>query len=83
MAESWRDEKIREIIETLNTLNIHAQYEPIKQLYAYLKQWKETGNRIEINIEFLELNKKIIGQLCKYSNQNTYIRLINLNNNIR
>ena len=81
MKESWRDKEARKIIESLNKMNLGPEYEPIKQLYKYLKQWKTDGERIEIDINFPEINKKFEGILRRYENQHTYIKLIHLNTN--
>lgn len=79
MKEGWRDREARKIIESLNKMNLGPKYEPVKQLYKRLKEWKKEGERIEININFPEIDKKFEGILRRYENQHTYIKLIHLN----
>ncbi len=81
MKDSWRDKEARKIIESLNKMNLGPKYSAVQLLYKSLKKWKEEGERIEININFPEIDKKFEGVLRRYENQHTYIKLIHLNTN--
>ena len=72
-----RKEEIHNIILKLNELKLNNNYEPIKQLYNLFKLYIENGDRLLINIPFIEINKRIEGVLAINKNEEVTIRIKN------
>ena len=70
-----RKEEIHNIILKLNELKLNNNYEPIKELYNLFKIYIENGDRLIINIPFIEINKRIEGVLAINKNEEVTIRL--------
>ena len=70
-----RQGEIREIIKQLAPLELTPRYEPIKQLYQIFKEYIEIGNRIEINIPFPMINRRIKGLLAISVNEEVWVKL--------
>ena len=74
-SKEYRNNETKKIIESLCKLNLNPSYDPIKQLYKQLQQWKLTGLRQTISIEFPEIHKKIVGILSESPKEPTWIKL--------
>ena len=72
-----RHEEIREILKQLSKFELTPRYEPVKELYKQFKQYIDTGDRIEINIPFPMINRRIKGLLAASVNENVWIKLQN------
>ena len=70
-----RKEEARKIIVSLNKLNLNPSYPSVKELYNLLQIYINTGERLEINIDFSEINKKIVGVLAKKTTEQTVVKL--------
>lgn len=70
-----RKEEIKKIIKQLSRFELTTMYEPIKQLYAIFKQYIEEGNKIEINIPFPMISKRIKGLLAINVNEEVFLKL--------
>lgn len=62
-TEEERRAASREILNQLNDLNIPASFGAVKQLLVLLKKYNEEGCRVEINIPFPEMNRRLRGVL--------------------
>ena len=52
-------------------------YEPIKKLYQKFKEYIQEGNRIEVNIPFPEINRRIKGILAISVREEVWVNLKN------
>jgi hypothetical protein len=65
-----------EIINMLSDLGLSISYEPVKKLYKILKDYNEFGNRIDVNIAFPEINRRIKGILPMSIKEESSVRLV-------
>jgi len=72
-----RQNEIKEILEKLSEFDLNLNYEPIKKLYQKFKEYIQEGNRIEINIPFPEINRRIKGILAISVREEVWINLKN------
>lgn len=72
-----RQKEVREILKQLSKFELTPRYEPVKELYKQFKQYIDTGDRIEINIPFPMINRRIKGLLAASVNENVWIKLQN------
>ena len=76
-TKEQRQQEIREILKQLSKFELTPRYEPVKELYKQFKQYIDTGDRIEINIPFPMINRRIKGLLAASVNEDVWIRLQN------
>ena len=67
--------RLERLIKQLAPLELTPKYDPIKQLYQIFKEYIETGNRIEINIPFPMINRRIKGLLAASINEEVWVKL--------
>ena len=72
-----RQKEVREILKQLSKFELTPRYEPVKELYKQFKQYIDTGDRIEINIPFPMIHRRIKGLLAASVNENVWIKLQN------
>jgi hypothetical protein len=72
-----RQNEIKEILSKLSEFNLNSTYEPIKKLYQKFKEYINEGNRIEVNIPFPEVNRRIKGVLAISVREEVWITLKN------
>jgi hypothetical protein len=72
-----RQNEIKEILSKLSEFNLNSTYEPIKKLYQKFKEYINEGNRIEVNIPFPEVNRRIKGILAISIREEVWITLKN------
>ena len=72
-----RQNEIKEILSKLSEFNLNTNYEPIKKLYQKFKEYINEGNRIEVNIPFPEVNRRIKGILAISVREEVWITLKN------
>ena len=70
-----RKEEVKKIIKQLSHFELTIIYEPIKQLYALFKKYIDEGNKLEINIPFPMISRRIKGLLAINVNENVYVKL--------
>lgn len=70
-----RSEEIKNIMEQLNNFNLNMQYEPVKKFFLLAKEYIQEDRRIEVNIPFPEINRRIKGILARSKNEETWINL--------
>ena len=76
-TKEQRQEEVKQILKQLSHFELTPRYEPVKELYKKFKQYIETGDRIEINIPFPMINRRIKGLLAISINEEVWIRLQN------
>ena len=74
-TEEERKKEVRIIINKLNELQLTITYEPIKQLFVILQEYIKKGTKVQINIPFPMINKRIKGLLSETINEKCWIKL--------
>jgi hypothetical protein len=72
-----RQNEVKEILSKLSEFDLNLNYEPIKKLYEKFKEYIQEGNRIEVNIPFPEINRRIKGILAISVREEVWINLKN------
>ena len=70
-----RKQEVRTIIDKLTELQLTMAYDPIRQLFIILQNYEKNGRRININIPFPMINKRIKGVLTDTINEQCWIKL--------
>jgi hypothetical protein len=71
-----RQAEIRPIVAKLNELHLTpASHESIKLLYKSMQDYILNGERIELNIPFIEYNSTIKGVLTSSKNERVWVKL--------
>jgi hypothetical protein len=74
-TEEERKQESRTIIDKLTELQLTIAYDPIKQLFIILQDYKKNGGRININIPFPMISKRIKGFLADTVNEECWVKL--------
>lgn len=72
-----RQNEVKEILSKLSEFDLNLTYGPIKKLYEKFKEYIQEGNRIEVNIPFPEINRRIKGILAISVREEVWINLKN------
>lgn len=72
-----RQIEVKEILSKLSEFQLNIKYEPIQKLYSLFKEYIQDGKRIEINIPFKDINRRIKGLLAISKGEETWINLKN------
>lgn len=71
--------EVIKIITSIQKLNLNPRnYEPIRELYRLMNEYKKENKRIVIDIEFSEIHKRIEGVLANKRTEQVYVRLVKL-----
>ena len=70
-----RQNEVKEILKQLSSFNLNINYEPIKKLYGLFQTYIKEDKRIEINIPFPEINRRIKGLLAINVKEEVWINL--------
>ena len=70
-----RRDQVREILKKLSEFQLNIKYEPISKLYRFFKEYIDEGRRIEVNIPFPDINRRIKGLLAISIREETWINL--------
>ena len=70
-----RQEEVKKIIKKLTELELSICYEPVKELYAVMREYIENGERKEIKIHFPMINRDIKGVLATSIREKCCIKL--------
>lgn len=74
-TEEERKEEVRIIIDKLTDLHLTIAYDPIRQLFIIMKNYIKNGGRVQINIPFPMINKRIKGTLTDTINEPCCVKL--------
>ena len=72
-----RQQEIKPILHKMMELQLSPQYEEIKRLYQMIQIYINEGRRIEINIPFPMIRKRIIGVLAVNKKEEVWLMLKN------
>lgn len=73
-----RRRSIRPVLEKLSELQLSSVFDPIKELMKVIQKYIQEGGCYEINILFIEINKRIRGFLTDNSKYEIWIKLENI-----
>ena len=65
----------RDVIEKLGELRLTTQYGAVRELMASLKRYIDEGERIEIDIPFPEIGRRIVGVLAVDHREEVWIKM--------
>lgn len=70
-----RQNEVKEILKQLSSFDLNIKYEPIKKLYGLFKTYINEEKRIEVNIPFPEINRRIKGLLAISVKEEVWVNL--------
>ena len=70
-----RQNEIKTILEQLNNFSLNNKYEAIRHFFSLAKDYINNDRRIEVNIPFPEIGRRIKGLLARSKNEETWINL--------
>ena len=70
-----RQGEVKVILNQLSKFDLNIKYEPIKKLYKLFKEYINEDRRLEVNIPFPEINRRIKGLLAIRVNENVWVNL--------
>tara|TARA_B100001093_G_C26681747_1_gene950763 strand:+ start:462 stop:752 length:291 start_codon:yes stop_codon:yes gene_type:complete len=73
-----RRKAIRPVLEKLSELQLSTVFDPIKELMKIIQKYIQEGGCYEINIIFIEINKRIKGFLTDNAKYEIWIKLENI-----
>ena len=76
-TKEQRQDEVKKIIKKLSELQLNIKYEPIHKLFELFKIYINEGNRIEVNIPFPDINRRIKGLLAISIREEVWITLKN------
>ena len=74
-TKEQRNDEVKDIIKQLNSFELTIRYEPVKKLYGLFKEYINDGRRLEINIPFPMINRRIKGLLAISVNEEVWVTL--------
>ncbi len=74
-TKEQRQEQVKEVLNKLTEFDLNITYEPVKKLYSLFKEYIQEDRRIEVNIPFPEIKRRIKGLLAISINEETWISL--------
>ena len=76
-TKEQRQTEVREVLKKLSEFQLNIRYEPIFKLYELFKEYINEGRRIEVNIPFPDINRRIKGLLAISIREEVWISLMN------
>ena len=73
-----RRQVVRPILEKLSELQLSIVFDPIKELMKIIQKYIQEGGVYEINILFIEINKRIKGFLTDNAKYKIWVKLENI-----
>lgn len=80
LTQCERKQAVRTIIEKLNEHQLSMSFSAVAELYKLFKKYISEGERLEINIPFPEINRRIKGVLAISVREEGYIKLVEAHN---
>lgn len=74
-TQDERREASKNIIKQMNDLELTIRFEPVRQLMKLLNMYIKEGRRIEVNIPWPDINRRIRGVLATGKREDTYVML--------
>ena len=75
ITKEQRQEEVKEILKQLSSFQLTITYEPIKKLYGLFQEYIKENKRIEVNIPFPEIDRRIKGLLAISVNEEVWVNL--------
>ena len=72
-----RMSEIKPILSKLSELQLNPRYDEIRELYQHIQSYIATGDRIEVNIPFPAIKKRIVGVLATNKKEQVWVMLKN------
>lgn len=76
-TKEQRQDEVREILKKLSEFQLNIAYDPVRKLYGLFKIYIEECKRIEVNIPFPDINRRIKGLLSISCREDCWINLKN------
>ena len=70
-----RQSEVKTIIKQLTEFDLNAKYQPVRDFFKLCKEYVEEDRRIEVNIPFPEINRRIQGLLAISAREECWINL--------
>ena len=70
-----RQKEVKTIIEQLTNFDLNITYQPIRDFFKLCKEYVDEDKRIEVNIPFPEINRRIKGLLAISVREECWINL--------
>ena len=70
-----RKGEARLVIEKLSEMRLTAQYDAVRELMGSLKRYIDDGVRIEVDIPFPEVGRRIVGVLAVDHREEVWIKM--------
>ena len=74
-TKEQRQEQVKEVLNKLSEFDLNIKYEHVKKLYNLFKEYIQEDRRIEVNIPFPDIKRRIKGLLAISINEETWISL--------
>ena len=71
-----RKGEARDVIEGLSEMLLTTQYEAVRELMGNLKRYIDDGVRIEVDIPFPEVGRRIVGVLAVDHSEEVWIKMV-------
>jgi hypothetical protein len=73
-----RKGEARDVIEGLSEMLLTTQYEAVRELMGNLKRYIDDGVRIEVDIPFPEVGRRIVGVLAVDHSEEVWIKMVKI-----
>lgn len=74
-----REKESRKIMETLTSLGLTAAYPAVQRLLPMLSVYVEKGERIEVDIEAPDIQRRVLGVLATSRREEVWLKLEKMN----
>ena len=74
-TKEQRTTEVKVILKKLSEFQLNIKYEPIFKLYELFKEYINEGRRIEVNIPFPDIHRRIKGLLAISVREEVWINL--------
>jgi hypothetical protein len=74
-TKEQRQNEVKEILKKLSEFQLNIKYEPVRKLYELFKEYISEGRRLEINIPFPDIHRRIKGLLAISVREEVWITL--------
>ena len=71
-----RQSEVKTLLGKLSEFQLTSVYEPIKQLYKHFQDYIHNNRRIQINIPFPEIDRRITGLLALSIKEKVWLNLL-------
>lgn len=76
-SKEERTAEIKPILVKLSELQLNPSYDEIRELYKQIQLYISSGERVEVNIPFPAIKKRIVGVLATNKREQVWVMLKN------